>query len=216
MKQVSLIFNLVLSVAVATLFYFHFSENKTEEPMAQTEQGLTVNTPKNEYKGSIVYVNSDTLWGKYELIVDLQNELSEKKRRQESYLVNKGQKLEEDAFLFQQKASQMTEPQLILNQSVLQQDQMDLQTRQQKLMEEQQRIEKNLYDEQQTMGFEIREELTAELKKYSVDNGYQIILAYSSISDLLYAPDSLEITSELVTSLNEKYKAKQATVEEVE
>ena len=214
MKQVSLILNLILSIAVATLLYLHFSEKQTEVSATDTEQTPSVKTQKSEYKGAIAYVNSDTLWNKYNLIIDLQNELADKQRQQESYLSNKGRKLEEDAYLFQQQASKMTEPQLILNQSKLQQQQVELQTRQQQLLEEQQRIEKKLYEEQQSMGLQIRKELTEELKKYSIEKGYQIILAYNSISDLLYAPDSLEITDMIINSLNKKYEANQAVTEE--
>ncbi|MBL4653978.1 MAG: OmpH family outer membrane protein [Flavobacteriales bacterium] len=209
MKQVSLILNLILSIAVATLFYLHFSEKKIENEAKEAVQESSVTASQYQHKGTIAYVNSDTLWVKYQLIVDLQNELADKQRQQENYLSNKGRKLEEDAYLFQQQASQMTEPQLILNQNKLQQQQTELQTRQQKLLEEQQRIEKKLYEEQQSMGLKIRKELTEELKKYSEQNGCQIILAYNSISDLLYAPDSLEITDMLVNSLNKKYEKNQ-------
>jgi outer membrane protein len=207
MKQVSLIFNLFLSIAIAVLFYLHFSEGKTNEPLNSSNIPIDQVAIIEKPSSSIVYVNSDTLWGKYKLIIDLQNQLAETKRAKESYLVSKGQKLEEDAYQFQMEASQMTEPQMILNQAKLQQTQVELQSRQQQLMEEQQRIEKNFFDEQQTMGIKIRDELSIILKQYSVANSYQLILAYSSVSDLLYAPDSLDITNDLVNSLNLKYQA---------
>ena len=213
MKQVSLIFNLFLSIAVAILFYLHFSEGKTNESLNNDKNSIDQVAPVEKSTNSIVYVNSDTLWEKYELIIELQNQLAETKRAKESYLVSKGQKLEEDAYQFQMEASQMTEPQMILNQAKLQQTQIDLQSRQEQLMEEQQRIEKNFYDEQQAMGLKIRDELTIILKQYSVDNGYQVILAYSALSDLLYAPDSLDITTDLVNSLNAKYQADNAKEE---
>ncbi len=213
MKQIHLIFNLFLSISIAILFYLHFSEDRTSKSLDNIKNFNNQVAPVEKLTNSIVYVNSDTLWEKYELIIELQNQLAATKRAKESYLVSKGQKLEEDAYQFQMEASQMTEPQMILNQTKLEQTQSDLQSRQQQLMEEQQRIEKNLYDEQQTMGIKIREELTIILKQYSVDNGYQLILAYSALSDLLYAPDSLDITKDLVNSLNAKYQADKAKEE---
>ena len=213
MKQIHLIFNLFLSISIAILFYLHFSEDRTSKSLDNIKNFNNQVAPVEKLTNSIVYVNSDTLWEKYELIIELQNQLAATKRAKESYLVSKGQKLEEDAYQFQMEASQMTEPQMILKQTKLEQTQSDLQSRQQQLMEEQQRIEKNLYDEQQTMGIKIREELTIILKQYSVDNGYQLILAYSALSDLLYAPDSLDITKDLVNSLNAKYQADKAKEE---
>ena len=213
MKQIHLIFNLFLSISIAILFYLHFSEDRTSKSLDNIKNFNNQVAPVEKLTNSIVYVNSDTLWEKYELIIELQNQLAATKRAKESYLVSKGQKLEEDAYQFQMEASQMPEPQMILKQTKLEQTQSDLQSRQQQLMEEQQRIEKNLYDEQQTMGIKIREELTIILKQYSVDNGYQLILAYSALSDLLYAPDSLDITKDLVNSLNAKYQADKAKEE---
>ena len=177
MNQVSLLLNLALSIAVATLFYLHFAPAEQSDSSVITEPSANVSASSSIPSGGIAYVNSDTIWAKYNLILDLQATLEEEQRRQESYLTSKGRKLEEDAMNFQQRASQMTEPQLILAQNELQQQQVDLQNRQQELLLEQQRIEQQLYDKQQEMGLQIREELTAQLKEYSTKNGFQIIIA---------------------------------------
>ncbi|MDA9564134.1 OmpH family outer membrane protein [Flavobacteriales bacterium] len=211
MNQVSLLLNLALSIAVATLFYLHFAPEDGSNATANVEPVAATTHSDVIPGGAIAYVNSDTIWAKYNLILDLQAVLEDEQRKQESYLSNKGRKLEEDAMAFQQRASQMTEPQLILAQNELQQQQADLQNRQQDLLVEQQRIEQQLYDKQQEMGLQIRKALNAQLKEYSAKNGFQIIMAYNQISDLLYAPDSLEITNTVLANLNQKYASEKAS-----
>lgn len=216
MKQVSLILNLILSISVATLFYLHFSDKKADEKAIVANATPNQEIKNSENTGTIAYVNQDTLWAKYKLILDLEAELASEQRKSENYLSEKGRKLQEDAYQLQLKASQMNQGQLILAQDELQQTQMELESRQQELMMSQQRMEQDLFSKQQTMGIQVRDELNAELKKYCDEKGFKMILAYSSISDLLYADANMEVTTELVERLNTAYESKNQAEEATE
>jgi len=49
---------------------------------------------------------------------------------------------------------------------------------------------------------EIREKILAKIKEYNEDGRYDFVLGYSAISPVLYANDSLDVTSELLEMLN--------------
>ena len=66
-------------------------------------------------------------------------------------------------------------------------------------MSEEAKLNKELYDR-----------ITTFLKKYGKENGLQVVLKYDPSSDVLYGVETLDITSIVVSGLNEEYKAEKS------
>lgn len=66
-----------------------------------------------------------------------------------------------------------------------------------------------LIDDTQTKNEELQKELNNYLKNKYGNSGLQYVLAYNQLAGLiLFASDSLDITSEVISDLNKKYEAK--------
>ena len=70
----------------------------------------------------------------------------------------------------------------------------------QQLMEEESKIQKELYDR-----------ITVFLKKYGNEKGLQIVLKFDQTSDLLFANNPLDISQDVITGLNAEYKLENTT-----
>ena len=79
MKNLSLILNAVLIVAVGILFYLHFSSTKSIEG----GQPSTVRVNTADPGMGIVYINIDSLLNNYAYFADMQDEFADK---QENFL----------------------------------------------------------------------------------------------------------------------------------
>lgn len=80
-----------------------------------------------------------------------------------------------------------------------------LMKRQQKLAEEEQRLAKQLSDEQEKANSEMWTNLETQLKSLQSQIGYDYILAYTKGGgQVLLANDSLEITQQVLNLLNKK------------
>jgi outer membrane protein len=77
------------------------------------------------------------------------------------------------------------------------------QSLQQQLMQEEAKLNKELYDR-----------ITTFLKGYGKDNGLQVVLKFDPTSDVLYGGESLDITHDVIKGLNASYEEeKEAAVE---
>ena len=73
MKNLSIVFNIILSIAVAILYYFHFSSHKIEEKKANTVRPAVTGTNVN--RPAIAYVELDSLNEKISYIKSKRKEL---------------------------------------------------------------------------------------------------------------------------------------------
>ena len=101
MKNASLVLNAVLAVAVAVLYYLHFSDKKTTEP-------VSASTTKSAPVRKTVYVNVDSLLTNYEYFKDTRKVLESKRFQLDNELNNKGRSLQNEVAFFQQRAQTMT------------------------------------------------------------------------------------------------------------
>jgi outer membrane protein len=210
-KNFSLGLNIVLVIAVAVLYYFHFTECNSCKTGDTANDSLTASKPvvlaPRDIKASkSVFVNLDVLNEKYEFIQDLSASAQAEQRALESKYQAKGQKLQEDYMAFQQKAQQglLSENQISTEQEAFAKrkeelDQLELQS--QSLME---KIQKR--------NEEANENLRAYIKEYNKSSNYNYVFAFSNnpLSQVLLADDSLDITSEILEGLNNQYKNSKA------
>jgi outer membrane protein len=207
-KNVSIGLNIVLFVAVAVLYYLHFTKcgNNCSADNAVTDSVAlskpVVLAPKDIKASKNVYVNLDILNEKYQFIQDLSASAQAEQRALETKYQTKGQKLQDDYTAFQQKAQQglLSENQISAEQEAFAKrkeelDQLELQS--QGLMEKiQQRNE------------EANANLREYIREYNKNSHYDYVFAYSNspLSQVLLADDSLDITNEILEGLNNQYK----------
>jgi outer membrane protein len=189
-----LIYNIILTVAVAILFFWHFKDNSSSTAAAN---------PLAEGK-KIVYVNTDSLLTNYQFYKDTQKEFENKGYRLQVDLGNKERALQNELGAIQQRAQSMTQVELQAADITLKKKGSDLQTysqqQQQKLAEEQTKRVDEIYSA-------IRD----HIKSLNKGNKYEYVLGYAKGGGILFADESVDVTKAIVTGLNDAYKAKAGT-----
>ncbi|NNF01796.1 MAG: OmpH family outer membrane protein [Bacteroidia bacterium] len=188
MKNLSLILNVILLIAVAYLFVQHFAakdgSSENAEPVA-----------KSTTIGNIVYVNSDTLLDNFEFYQNLRSKLVKKQDSLESVLAYRGKKLEEEVRKYQETAGTMSASQRALTED-------GLVKKEQRLYQQRDQLLEQLAQEESDMTDELHKKLYGFLSDYNEKKGYDFILGFQRGSGILHANDSLDITEEVLKGLN--------------
>ncbi|HLT82377.1 MAG TPA: OmpH family outer membrane protein [Cyclobacteriaceae bacterium] len=196
MKNLSLVINGVLLIAVAVLYYLHFSSRPG------SAQGGSVFASGD--KPLIAFINSDSVLQNYEYLEVKRKELEEKTKKMEQEYRTRTEGLQTEINNYQRNVGNMTLSQVRAVEEDLQRKQQNLrmyeQTLTQELMNEESKLNKELYDR-----------VTAFLKKYGQKNGLHVVLKFDPSSDVLFAGDSLDITNEVIRGLNQEYQQEGGT-----
>lgn len=199
MKNLSLILNGLLLIAVAVLFYLHFSSKQSTPEETQGVLGTPM--PVN-----IAYINSDSLLKNYDFFKAVADKLEKKKDGLQAEYENRARGLETEINSFQQNAQNMTMAQARAVEE-------NLVKKQQNLMRYQETLAQGLAQEEAKVNNELYDRVAEYLKKYGQDNNFQLVLTYQKGSGVLYANDSLNITNEIISGLNKAYKSESITAD---
>ena len=200
MKNLSLVLNIVLLVAVGVLFYLHFA-GKSVEPLPET----TVQAGTKS-KAVIAYVNSDSLLNNYEFSKEIQDKMKNLESKYQAEFANRAKGLENEVSNFQRNSGSMT----IAQARALEED---LMRKRDKLMQYQENLGQQLMQEQAKYNEELYDNVASFLKEYGKKEDLDVVLTYTKGSGVLYASDSLDITKVVIAGLNEKHKEKNAPAE---
>lgn len=196
MKNASLILNVVLTIAVAVLYYLHF---KDRQPVVETASVKPV-----EAKGrAIVYVNVDSLLTRYEFFKDTQKVLESKRFQLENELTTKGRNLQNKVAFFQQRAATMTQEQGRATEASLQKEQQDI-------MAYRERAAQNLAAEEQAKNKQLYDQIYEYLRKINAQNKYEFVLGYTKGGGILFADPAADQTKAILDGLNKAYQPKEA------
>lgn len=200
MKNLSLIFNIVLSIAVAVLYYLHFNGSTSNlNDKKQSKPRATV-MPKIALKSTpLVYVNADSLWENFVLVKQMRKELEFEKKKFETKFEADYHKLENDYLELRDKAETLSQEEGMKRQQ-------DLMAREQKLTEFRQSESERLAKIEADKTEKIQKAITGYLTEQYSKSNYAYILGYSAGGGILFANDSLEITNEVVDGLNATLK----------
>ncbi len=192
-RNISLILNGILLLAVAHLYYLNFSKKDAAQPVATL-------APAKGGGVKIAYVNADTLDARYEWLKEQKKALEQRVMNAEKNMGAKKEALMKDLAAFQQKYESGTVPP-----AQLEKEYATLNERQRKLAEEEERLGKQLTQEQQKAMNELMANVEAKLKSLQSQIGYDYILSYSrGGGQVLLANDSLDITVQVLDLLNAK------------
>lgn len=186
-----------IATAVALVSVMASCQNKENNTAATTKktESATVSTAEK-----IVYVNSDSLLTKYQYYKDLKVKLDAKSQTAQRDLASKQQAFQREVAQYQQQQQTLSADQRASTEERLQRKQQELQTYTQNagaaLQNEQADENEKLYDK-----------VADYLKTYAKQKGFKMVLTYSKgNSAILFADESLDVTSEVITGLNAAYK----------
>jgi outer membrane protein len=190
MKNISLLLNAVLIVAVGVLYYLHFSGRPKSSPSG------TASVPGDI---KIAYINSDSVLKNYEYFKVTRERLESKGKKLDQDLRNRAQGLQNDYEAYQRNVSNLTIGQAKSLEEDLAKKQQNLQLYQQSLTQE-------MSSEELKITQDLYARVTDFLKKYGNEKGLQVVLKLDTSSDLLFGGESLDITKEVTAGLNEAYQ----------
>ncbi|MCS7036683.1 MAG: OmpH family outer membrane protein [Saprospiraceae bacterium] len=198
-KHFSLALQILLLLAVAVLYYLHFSQKATLPAAASAPSGEVSAAPVQR-PVRIAYVNADTLDAKYEWLKEQKKALEQRVQSAERNMMNKKEALMRDLEAFQKKYESGTVPP-----AQLEKEYAALAERQQKIAQEEMRLGQQLAEEREKALNELMAKVEAQLRALQAQIGYDFILSYSKGGgQVLYANDSLDITYRVLDLLNAK------------
>jgi outer membrane protein len=184
------IFNGILACAIVVLFILHFTGNKPGS------KGKTASVDHI----SIAYVNTDTIWEKYDFVKDTKKELETVQTNMQTQYQAMVQSYQTELNNYMQKAKSY---QLTLDQQKQKEEQLG--KKQQEILEMEQKLSTQLLEIKQAKNAEVHDTIVNFIRKFNKDKNYTLILEYSYTGGLLYASDSLNITKEVISGLNKEY-----------
>lgn len=184
------------SLATAIAFASVLSACGNKDAKTEGTKTTTTTVAADE---KVVYVNSDSLLTKYEYFKDLKSKMETKGKAAESDMAAKTQAFQREVQQYQQQQNTMPADQRAATEQRLSRKQQELQAYQQNagsaLQSEQAKEQEVLYDK-----------VAEYLKNYAKTKGYKMVLTYSKgNSAILFADESLDITSSVIVGLNEAY-----------
>ncbi|HLP74363.1 MAG TPA: OmpH family outer membrane protein [Bacteroidales bacterium] len=192
MKNLTLALVAVLFLAVAGLYFIHFSSHKKSGEATVTNEAAPA--------GSIAFVNIDTVIYKFNMFTDKRNDLAEKQKKAEAELNSKGTQYERGIKDYQDKVQKG-----LITRATASEMENALTRQQQELIGLRDKLQGDLMEEEQVMNRQILDYITKYLEEHKPEYNYQYILAKSFGSVVLYGDPGNDITSKVLDGLNQKY-----------
>lgn len=229
MKNLSLVLNGILAIAIAVLYYFQFAAPK-EEVRKNSTDAAAVDSVSSKLK--IAYVNTDSLWNEYKLIDDIQSDLEAERDKAERKVQSRTKRLEAQleqmAVELQTKMADFESKGRTMNETLRNMRMQELQDMQQnaqafsleadqEIAQLQQTLQNQLIDKELKGTKQVQDNIKAYLEQYNQDYDFTYVLAYSSeAGGILLGNPALDITKDVVAGLNDIYDAEQAAKAEEE
>jgi outer membrane protein len=197
MKNLSIVLNAILIIAVAVLFFIVLSDRSADTLKAEEE------TKKEEIQEyPIAYINTDSLVMSYEYAQHLNEELLQKEETSRADFQERIRVFEEDMQSFQRKVQNNA----FLSLERAQNEERRLRQEEQNLQELNNQLSNDLRRQQNQINKELRDTITNFLSEYTQKHPYKLVLTNTMGDNILYAHEALNITPMVVTSLNDRYK----------
>ena len=199
-KNLSLLLNGLLLVAVGYLYYHNFSGKNGASPSAKTD-GISMGRDSNFNRPPIAYVELDSLNEKISYIKDKRRELETEQKAIEAEQENGYRNLQAQKDNFLKKGASIT-------QDEAQQFQAMLIQQQQQIDGKKQNASQKLSEKSFAFMDDIQKKLKEFLTAYNKDKKYMYILTTGTGLDyMVYKDPSLDITNEVIRGMNEKMNA---------
>lgn len=191
---------LLLTAAVAVLFFLHFSGKKNggKDVLPKTSAADSNMVKPQDLR--VAYIDLDTLQKYYEYFKLKNDEIERDRQRSENEIQGGLNKLEKDRVEFLKKGQSITQIEAEKFQQEYQNRYQQLQQRQQTLQSQQMERQNNAIDD-------IQKRIDEYLKEYNKTAKYSFIFSTGANNPTLYLKDSaFNITPQIVKGLNEVYQ----------
>lgn len=197
MKNILLPLNILLAIAVAVLFFLHFSKGSGGVSVAKSPvSGDSMPSPSSL---KIAYVDLDSIQEKYEYYKEKMNEFERKKENADRDLNSAFQKIENERVAFVQKGQSITQVEA-------ENFQREYTRKMQNLENQKRNLENSIQNEGVKTMEELKKKINEFLAEYNESRDYSYIFSYSSnVNMLFYKDTALNITNEVIQGLNEAY-----------
>jgi len=199
MKNLNTILISILILAVAVLYFLHFTNGKkttANAEAADTETAVAVTD------AVIAYINIDTMLVQMEMYKDLQSTLEKKQKELEGNFGTKYKAFEKNVSDLQNKVSKglVTRAEAEQMNQQLANDQMQLENLNASYTQQ-------LQEEGIVSNRKVIDYIMVYLKEYTADKNIQFIFSYTFGGNLIYMNGAYDITNEILVGINQKYLA---------
>jgi outer membrane protein len=195
MKNISTLLSIVSLILIAVLFYLHFSAKESPKPLATPATKGQLNNFK------IAYFDIDSLQTHFEYFKKVSNEM----KARENAMTVELRTLENS---YQKKIREWQEKGANMTQAEGEAAQREYAQMQQRYQKRQMDLEQELQKQKVDLMTDLRKKVEDYLKEYNKQKGYAFILSYEPGFMLYYKDTLYDITNDVITGLNQKYKAK--------
>lgn len=193
MKNSTLIFNVVIALAIAVLFYLQFSGKK-----GGSSAGTSKSVPAGSFR--IAYFEADSIQNHFEYFKEIRNTLQAKD-------VANSRQLNELKNVFTNKYQDLQRSAQTLSQAELANKQQELEQLQKTYQGKEQMMAQEMQDESFKKLQDVKKKIEEYLTEYNKDKGFAYV--FSSAPEFMYLKDSAyNITEDLVKGLNKLYPVK--------
>ncbi len=194
MKNLSLVLNVVLLIAVSVLFYLHFSSGK---------KGGSASGEVTVGEGNVLYINTDSVVMAYNFTKDKSAFMEGNNQQREQMLRNKQAAYENAVRKYQQEAPIMTERERAKKEEQI----MGMQN---ELMGLQQQFQQDAMMEEQALLSSIIDTLENFMTGYVEGKDVDYVLGYQKNGTIFYRNPSRDVTADVIQKLNARYKSEAA------
>jgi outer membrane protein len=189
------ILGIVLLIGLIVLYILFLTTKRSEElkaPVALQKSGIR--------SLSVVFVNIDSLNEKYEFVKVLKNDLEGTGKRLQTEVLSEQSNFEKEAADFQKQVAGNAiseEKAKMVYESLMQ--------KQQAIVEKKDRYTQQVANMEMNLNLRLLDTITNFLKRYNQIYKFDYILTYKTAGDILIANDTLDITNDVLRSLNKEY-----------
>lgn len=204
MKKLNTILIIVLILAVAVLYFLHFTQGHKPATKVATE-GIENPAPLTD--AAIAYINVDTMLVQMEMYKDLQSELAKKQKELEGTFGAKYKAFEKNVTDLQTKVNKglLTRAEAEQMNQQLANDQMQLENLNTTYTQQ-------LQEEGVVSNRKVIDYIMEYLKEYTKDKNIKFIFSYAFGGNLLYMDGAYDITADILAGVNQKYLAEKAAL----
>ncbi len=202
-NKLSPILNVVLLIAVAVLYFLHFSGSGATDKTAGSKNdslAKTINTTQAQKESKIVYLNIDSLFVKYEYYKKVNDDANTILKTQEYNYQKRVNDLQVKYQDYMEKAGAGLIPK-----AEAEKIEAEITAEKQRLDELSVKRER-WQDEAMQKVIPVQKELYDFFKQFTKANGYSCILTYTlKCEGALGINDNLDVTNQVIKGLNDKY-----------
>lgn len=186
----------VLLAGAFVLTFCQCKENAATSTQVAGQEGVVTGM-------KIAYVEIDTLLSKYQLYIDLTEEMLRKEENSRLLLTEKGKEYQAEVETFQKKLQNN----VFSSRERAEQEENRILKKQQDLQELNDRLSNELAVQNSNNSLMLSDSIQSFLKEYNKTKGYSIILTKVADNILLIDP-AMDITNEVLAGLNARYNNK--------